>query len=174
MTEPTNKPVKDRKRYITLQELYLFYRYKWYDINSSTVPTPYFPKSEISEHPYKLSKQEWLKVASTYIELLFQSLLSGIDYNIPLGLGNLAFNKVKIARDRNANKYNEFIVRWCDGYFPRLIWNKSMGAGKVKFKNKTMFSIIVLKNVYMNRVLKAIQDDRSLIYNYPTRYTTTK
>lgn len=170
MTESTNKKCKDRKKYITLMDLYLFYRYKWYDINSSTVPTPYFPKSEISEHAYKLSKQEWLIIVSTYIEALYQHLLQGYDYQLPLGLGNFSFRKVKIARDRNENPYSEFIVRWCDGYFPKLVWNKYQGAAKVKFKNKSIFSVVILKNVYLGRLLKAIKEDRSLIYRYPTRY----
>ena len=93
MTELTNKVKRSGNKFITLKDIYLKYRYKWYDINSNTVPNPYFPKSEISDHKYKLSKKEWLVVINTYIDILIEDFINGYDYQIPLGLGNLLIKK---------------------------------------------------------------------------------
>lgn len=174
MTESTNKAKRSDNKYITLKDIYLHYRYKWYDVNSNTVPNPYFPKSDISEHKYKLSKKEWLVIINTFIDILIEDFVNGYDYQIPLGMGNLQLKKTLIARDRTESPYNEFIVSHCDGYFPKLIWAKHMGNEKVKFKNKTLFSCILLKNVFMNKFIGALKKDRSLIYRYPTRYSYDK
>ena len=164
-TEKTKTPVK---KYISLIELYLHYRYKWYNINSNTIPIPYFPKTEISEHKYKLSKQEWVKIIYAYVDLLIELIIQGETIQLPLGLGYLQMIKRKVKYDRLEGDYARFIMDRLDGYSPKVTWLKSVTNHNIVFKNKSMFSIVMIKNVYLNKVIKALKADRSLIYRYPT------
>lgn len=173
MTDKINKPVSDRIKYRTLLDLYKFYRYKTYNIDSSTVPIPYFPKSEISTHPYALTYKKWREVVNVYIEVVLEELTNGFDYKIPHGMGNLFLYKVPLTvvngEIRNP-KYTKIINKYLDGWIIKLRWNKRLSATsrKVRFKNKTMFSIYMLKNVFKTRVIYPCGTDKSRIYRYPT------
>lgn len=80
---------------VTLKDIYLGYPYKYYDHLSNTIPNPYFPKHEISDHKYKISYKEWKKVVLEYFNILLEYLLTGKNFEIPNQLGLFRLMKYK-------------------------------------------------------------------------------
>lgn len=93
-----------KKRYersnIVISDLYLRYPYKYYDKDSSTVPFPYFPKDEITDHEYTLSFKQWSTIIKCYIKHVVSRLIKGEDFDIPQHLGTLGFRKAKRAKKK--------------------------------------------------------------------------
>lgn len=144
--------------HITLRHLYLMYDYKWYDIYSSTVPVPYFPKSEISDHVYKLSFKEWKRIIVSYLKYLLLYLLAGSLFKIPSQLGRLCFRKKKsngrrvdIGRTtrefgeinrtlpKEKRKFAYFNNHHTAGYTPYIKWLRD--TEKLKYKWHWRFNI---------------------------------
>lgn len=172
MTELMNKNKKHTKhldtyRHVSLAEIYLHYPYKWWDVNSTTIPRkPYVPKKDISDHKYKLDFKTWKLIVLTYMEELFEFLLSGDTFTIPLNMGLLKMTKYKYDYP---NK-NENLYKWCrkftDGYFFKLVWiNK--GKFNIRLKNKSWFKLRLTQTKY-KKIQKLIEKDRSIIYRFST------
>ncbi len=85
---------------ITLKELYLQYEYKAYDIHSKSVPVPYFPKTEITDHKFTLTYKEWRKIIMTYIKYCILYLIDGNLFKIPDQLGTWRLLKRKCKKRR--------------------------------------------------------------------------
>jgi len=126
---------------ITLKDLYLNYDYKWYDVNSTTIPVPYFNKKEIVEHDYTLSYKEWKNVIMVYFKYVMLYLISGKCFVIPNFLGDLCLKKWKpkgrrinlYATEQKYGEYNKTVEKedrkyiyhnnyHTGGYCPLLKW----------------------------------------------------
>lgn len=144
------------KNRITLKEIYLEYDYKYYDVTSSTVPIPYFPKKEIKEHKYSLTYKEWKKVVLVYLKYLVLYLMSGKCFDIPFHMGHLCLKKWKPAKKKidirkTMNKYGEI--------------NKTLPKGEKK---------VVYHNNYHTRgyspLLKWVRDQKKFPYKWHWRF----
>jgi len=83
-----------------MKELYLQYEYKTYDIHSKSVPVPYFPKHEITDHNFTLTYKEWRRIVMCYIKHLLAYLIEGHLFKIPVQLGTWQLLKRKCRRRR--------------------------------------------------------------------------
>lgn len=169
------KSHNDRYKYISNKELYLGYRYKWYDATSNTVPKPYFPKKEISNHQYKLSFKEWNTIVDCYIEVLLEYLREGNLYTIPQGLGLLRlvkyksryidYHKGRKALAEGKIEKGTFISREnynLDGYTFRLKWHRN-STNNVVFRNKYMYNMYLLRTTF-KKLFYYYMEDKSRIY----------
>ncbi len=120
---------KENKYYTTLNSIYLGYRYRWYDVTSSTIPVPYFPKSEISTHENKLGYKQWRKIILCYFRQILNYLYEGNTFELPQQLGSIKLIKTNIP---NVNKIKTieagkpifYKSLHTYGYKPRVIWIK--------------------------------------------------
>jgi hypothetical protein len=127
---------------IGFKELYLEYPDKTYDVTSSTVPCPYFPKDQLTDNKYSLTYGEWKKIVVCYFKYVLQYLLTGKPFNIPGRLGIFQLKKYKPKRKpvdwkRTNEKYGEWNAenkekkfvyhtnRHTQGYQPLIKWYRS-------------------------------------------------
>lgn len=134
----------DRKK-ITLQDIYLLYPYKTRKIVGKTVPVPYFPKSEITEHEYSKEYKEWKRCIEILLKNLRLYLLTGMKYRIPNRMGNLQIRKCKsaglsFAHYRKTGEWKKMDNRQWKGYRPLLKWDRNAPDGTaLKFKRAWAF-----------------------------------
>jgi hypothetical protein len=86
---------KSANKHITVSDIYLHHPDKTYDINSSTVPKPYFPASEISDNPNALTYQQFRQIADCYLKHTVDHIKTGRSFEIPAKLGTLQLRKYK-------------------------------------------------------------------------------
>ncbi len=166
---------KDKVKFITLKDLYLSYRHKWYDVNSSTVPIPYFSSEEISEHEYKLTYKQWKEIVQSYLDCVLDELKEGNTYTIPHGLGVLQLVKYenryidyeagKKALEEGRIDKGTFLRKKdyaLDGYAFKMLWHRSK-KNSVRFRNKYLFEVWMPKTVY-SKLYKWFKEDKSRIY----------
>lgn len=158
------------RKYVTLTDLYLDYRYKYRDLNSKSVPMwPYVPKDEISDHKYKLTKNEWKEIMRCYIKHVIKYLMEGQPFKIPHGLGVIQMRKSKsYPPDRKKSKeYKQLIVfknDHTDGYRPLFKWYRNIKTGcYFRFKNYYKFN---LANWVWGEVSKQIFKSPHIIYKF--------
>lgn len=139
------KTLNTSKR-VTLRELYLGYPYKYRDITSSTVPIPYFPKEEITEHKYSLTFKEWKRIIKIYLKHVVIYLLTGFKYKLSSRLGFLQMRKAKSKKIPDWGKtrkrygttkgvkplYHKNIHT--QGYRPIIKWYREGQNAKFKYK----------------------------------------
>jgi hypothetical protein len=127
---------RDRWERVTLQEMYIKYPYKWKDINSATVPLPYFPAKDITDTEYSMSYKQWKTLVNLYFKLVIEYMQEGLAYDLPQNLGNLHVKKVKgsgIDWDATKKKYGSqkgqkeikkvyMDNTYTDGYYPIVKW----------------------------------------------------
>jgi hypothetical protein len=135
--------------FATLKHVYLGYRYKYYDVSSNTVPIPYFSKSEISEHEYKLTYSQWKKIIVCYLKNIYLYILDGNDFKIPAQLGVWSLVKTKrIAVNRMESVKQKKAVAGKNlhtyGYKPKLLWLSS----KADFKFKSYYYFNFVKPIF--------------------------
>lgn len=170
MTESTNKDKKkysDQWKHVHLSELYMFYPHIWRDVTSKTIPRkPYVPVDKISDHPHKLSFQQWKLILTTYLDVVMEDLLKGFLFKIPYNLGYLRLAKYTFTYPGK----NMGLYKWCrkfaDGYYFKLHWI-NRGRNLVSAKNKMFFKFMFTRNKYAE-LKRMIEKDRSIIYNFPT------
>ena len=168
--------MKTSKPRITNKEFYLAYPYKYRDINSKTVPIPYFNKSEITDHKYTLSYKEWKLVTSTYFKLLHLYLFTGSPYKLPHGLGSIQLKKYKgagIDHKRTKEIYGDLaykkgkIIKFKNihtgGYKPVIKWYRR----EAKLANKWLWRFNYLQNKW-KETSKIINNNLTIINNLST------
>jgi nucleoid DNA-binding protein len=166
---------KNKVKYLTLKDLYLGYKYKWYDVESSTVPIPYFSKDEISDHEYALTYKQWKAILTDYFKTVLDHLKEGNRYKMAHGLGTIQlvkyenrhidFKAGQQAMKEGRLEKGQFLRKKdydLDGYAFKLKWFKTKKYGVV-FRNKYLFNLWIPNNVYkeLHRWFKA---DKSRIY----------
>lgn len=113
-----------QRRCIVLPDIYLKYPYKTYDVTSSTIPYPYFPKEEITNEELTLSYKEWMELIQDYFALVRTEMASGKTFDIPNKLGHIAPIKY---RRKGINR--------------SIDWEATNKAGSVRYrKNSDIFS----------------------------------
>lgn len=165
----------DKYKFVSNKELYLGYRYKWYDTTSNTVPKPYFSKKDISEHKYKLTFKEWNEIVDCYIDVVLEYVREGNLYTIPHGLGLLGLVKYKSRyidyhKGRKALESGEiqkgtFISREnykLDGHTFRLKWYRGK-RHSVLFRNKYLYDMYLLRTTF-KKLFYYFMEDKSRIY----------
>ena len=103
---------KKTKYYPTPRYIYLDYPYKTKNLESNTVELPYFPKSEMSDHKYKMSYGEWRDLSKIYLNVLFEYLLTGNSFKIPNGMGIFRLMKYRSKGSRKTINWKETKERW--------------------------------------------------------------
>lgn len=90
-----------------LPDIYLYYKYKTRNQIGNTVPLPYFPKSEITDHKFSLTYPEWRRIITIYTKILTEELFNGFSVEMPNKLGTLSLVKVKTSSVdyKRTNKY---------------------------------------------------------------------
>lgn len=160
---------KEDRYYTTLKTIYLGYRHKWYDVTSSTVPVPYFPKSEISEDVNKLTYKEWRKIILCYFRQVLNYLYDGNTFTLPQQLGSWKLVKVKtLGVDSFKSKKSKKLI-YCKnlhtyGYKPRIMWLKR----KSWFLYSTFYKFNFAKTAWME-VKRRLFEDGSTILNLDDR-----
>ena len=131
---------------VTLRELYLGYEFKYRDIESSTVPIPYFPKSEITETKYSLTFKQWKKIILIYFKHIVMYLITtGSRFKIPSRLGIFQMKKYRTKNSPDWAKtrvvYGTTRVKpimfkntHTQGYKPIIVWLRQGQNGKFKYK----------------------------------------
>lgn len=133
----------------TLIDFFLKYPHKDKpDVNY--VSLPYFPKTEISNHKYKMTYKDYKALMVCYFKYVTDYLLRGDDYLIPSRLGKLFLLKYKIEDIGNKKSfYNGFInnihsnnfrviVRWEHTKYPVPL-GKYWKLSTVKTFNEKLF-----------------------------------
>ena len=149
--------------FLTLSDVYLGYRYKYYDISSNTVPNPYFNKNEISDNEYKLTYKQWKAVILCYLRNILLYLLDGNDFKIPnkLGVWSLVKTKRLAINKYESKKQGKPIV--CKnlhtyGYKPKILWYSS----KADFKYKVFYYFNFVRPI-LSKLWYYYKDDGSQI-----------
>lgn len=131
---------------VTLRELYLGYSFKFRDVTSKTISVPYFKKSEISNHKYKLTYKEWKNIIVCFFKYLSLYLLTGLEYKIPSRLGKLQLRKIRSKKVPDWNKTREVYGTTkgvtpiyhknlhTNGFRPLIKWYRQGQNGKFKYK----------------------------------------
>lgn len=131
---------------ITLRDIYLGYSYKFRDIESKTIPIPYFPKDQITQHTHSLTYKEWKKIIQIYLKhLVLYLLTTGFKFKIPSRLGILQLKKYKSKSTPDWGKTREvyghtnvkpimFKNTHTQGYKPIIKWYREGQNAKFKFK----------------------------------------
>ena len=160
----------------TGKDFYLLYPYKYRDIESKTIPVPYFNKSEITDHRFTVTYKEWKLITNTYFSILQDYLLSGLPYKLPHGLGEIQFKKYKgggIDHKKTKEFYGDLaykdkrIIRFknvhTDGYRPVIKWNRKTA----KLANKWLWRFNLLQNRW-KLISKKINKNLNTINNFNT------
>lgn len=138
------------KKRITLSDFYLKYPYKYYDVHSNTVPVPYFPKEEITEHKHTLTMAQWKKIILVYFKYVFRYLLTGNRFKLGNNLGYFQIRKYKPKPSdnidykilRETGKLVPYKNAHTSGYKPLIKWDRSYNDGvKLKYKNHWNFKL---------------------------------
>ena len=166
---------KDKVKFITLKDLYLGYRHKWYDVNSSTVPIPYFNPNEVSNHEYALSYKEWKNYLQVYFNTILEHLREGNQFIMPHGLGTLKLIKFKSkyidyiagrkALEEGKLEKGTFLRKKnyaLDSYSFKLMWYRT-NKHNVKFRNKYLYQIW-MPNPTFKKLYYWFKEDKSRIY----------
>lgn len=152
---------------IVLPDIYLKYPHKTYDVTSSTVPYPYFPKEEITDNELSLTYKEWRAIIDDYFTLVRSEMAHGKTFDIPNNLGHiapvkyrrkginksidwLATNKAGSVRYR---KNSDIFSRWATSF----MWRKWE-----KFKFKVIWKLKVSKLTF-REMGQAIRKDPSIL-----------
>jgi hypothetical protein len=165
MTRQTST-TKNRKL-IALSDFYSNYPYKWWDVNSNTVPVfPYVPKSQISEHEWKLTKVEWMKVIKTYHRHVFEHMLDGSEFIMPQGLGVMRLRKKPID-DNYRFEYQKIKAQANPpgktfGYSFFMQWYRT----KARFKLKSLYQLR-FTHERLRALYKHFHKNPLSIYNIP-------
>jgi len=85
---------------IILEDIYLQYPYKDVDVKENTVPKPYVPYDQISDHKWKLTYKEWKKIISIYLREWLKYLMTGQRYKLDNKLGDVQIMKYKPKKKR--------------------------------------------------------------------------
>lgn len=114
---------------ITLKDLYLLYPYKTRDINSTTVPKPYFPKDQITDHEYSLKFKEWKKCIQCLLNNTEEYLHTGKKFRVPCRLGVFQIRKAKhrglsYAHYRKTGEWVKLNTEYLKNYRPLFKWDK--------------------------------------------------
>lgn len=169
------KYYRDKTTHISNKDLYLGYRYKWYDTTKSTIPIPYVSRKDVSDHKYKLAYKEWNKVVECYIEVVLEHLREGNLYTMPHGLGMLKLTKYKTkyidyykgkkAIEEGTLEKGTFYRRDdynLDGYTFRLKWYRA-SKYHVVFRNKYLYELWLLRTSH-KILYNYFKEDKSRIY----------
>ena len=161
---------------VGIRNIYLHYRYKWYDVNSKTVPVPYFPKDQISEHEYKLKCTDWNNVLRIYFKEVIEELIAGkIVYMGKLGALILLKrksiakeNKHKIKQEYHKSETKEVVKYYytnlhTGGYSPYIKWIRNQRSGCL-LKHKEYYKFNFLDTVW-EVVSKRFHKEPHLINN---------
>ena len=146
-------------------EVFLSYPHKKYPDNPNSIPRPYFPKQEISDHPDAITSKDYCNIVRTYCRYLALYLVhTGKEFKIPSGIGSLQFVKfkpkggVKHVDWKRTNEYNRNLapnekkkvfksdLRWSHGYMMKLKWNKGKFTKRLLWK--TITAITIKKMLY--------------------------
>ena len=150
-------------KFTTLKDIYAKYRYKWYDITSTTVPMyPYIPKEEISNHQYKLSKKEWVKLINIYFEVFIDMLMEGDQIRLPHGLGDMRLCK-RIITSRNPCIAKENLVYTNSStmnYALHTLWHRK----KAMFRYKHYYKFRIVDS-RLHTMYKRIRKNPLMLYN---------
>jgi hypothetical protein len=160
-----------KKTRTTIKNLYLKYPHKWRDLESKTIPSPYFPASEVSAHPYAMSYKEWKEAVLVLFEEYMVEMLNGDTIYIPHALGRLSICKY-IPKRKSVDldhlvKTGERIYHdnsHTDGYCPILYWNYRYKTN-ANFRYKKHWGIDFIQPVW-SKISKKIQGDFTLINNF--------
>lgn len=162
-----------RRQRITLKDLYIGYTHKTYDTTSNTVPDPYFPKTEISDHAFAMTYIEWATAVRIYHDLLLDYLLTtGKSFKLRSNLGFLQIMKYKPIKhpkvDAKASKEQGrevlFKNNHTQGWSPYVKWLKLYKDG-VRLKYKLHWKITFTKKAW-SKVSKYIMEDFTRINKY--------
>lgn len=119
---------QSKKKCISLQELYLLYKYKKKP-DVDYVSLPYFPDSEITNTVNSFTYKEWKLIVTTYYKYLKEYLLQGNEYKCPDRMGMLYMKKYKapniVKKVHYKNKIDNFhsnnyrvLIKWDRKGFP--------------------------------------------------------
>ena len=108
---------------VVLSDIYLKYPHKKYDITSSTIPFPYFPKEEITNTELSYTYKEWNELVQDYLKIIRSEMATGKTFVIPSNLGKVV-----------ALKYRR------KGFAKSVDWSKSNDGEIVYRKNSDIFS----------------------------------
>lgn len=149
--------------FMDLKDVYLGYTHKWMDVNSKTIPIPYFSRKEISEHEYKLTYSQWKKIIDCYIKNVFDYIFDGNTFPIPHGLGSFSITKTKrklINRKQTSKQGKLVAVKLLTtyNYKPRICWN----TAKLPITNKNFYKFILVRPLW-SKVMEMYKEDGSQI-----------
>lgn len=82
-------------KYICASDFYLQYPYKTRTVTGNTVPIPYFPKEQISDHKHALTYKEYKRILEVYFEILIEKLFTGTILLLPFFLGKMYLLRTK-------------------------------------------------------------------------------
>jgi hypothetical protein len=162
----------NQKQRITVREIYLHYPHKWRKEKiTNTVPLPYFPAKEISNHPYALEYQKWKAVVDDILETYVNKLLNGEEFMLPSNLGRIGIYKYKkVKRSMDFNHFKKtgekvFIDNLhTDGFAPLFKWDKGY-TQQVHLKYNRHWKCLPLET-FWKKWSNTIMSDFSLIYNF--------
>ena len=157
---------------ITLRKLFLRYPYKYYDMFSSTVPDPYFPTSEISEHEYRLECKQWMMLAKIYFDEVEKLLLNGEVFDMGR-LGKLVLLRKKqvglnIKKTIESKQNDNELVKYyypnnhTNGYKPYIKWMRTKKAG-CGLPYKSFYSFNFIRNTTWKRISNELHKNPHII-----------
>ena len=166
MKIPNNKV----KKKTSTTDFYLFYPYKITPVNG-TVPKPYYPKSEYTNHKYTLGLPEWRNIIEIYLNNVKEYLIKGKEFQIPVKAGSLKLHKLKNKNPYKDYKLNsELTFSWCE-YTPFLEWYKIKDWKSPEF----LYSYVMKLTVPMTRQIhEHLKQDKDTIYTYSDYVSNTK
>jgi hypothetical protein len=186
----SNTKTKDKVTSITLKNIYLEYPYKTRPVLGNTVPIPYFPKEEITNHKYTISYKEWKNVLIVYFKYIVKYLLTGASYKLPGRLGEFELRRyIPSSKNRKINwkKTNELYGEWnknnpddrkriyhanmhTEKYCPFLVWVRH--GSEYNFAQRWLWRFKLSKRMW-SYISNEILEDSSLINNLNTNKIKT-
>lgn len=157
-----------RNKNITEKDIYYFYPYKKNPVtNGKTIPQPYVKKTDISDHAYTLTYDEWLAIIKDYILEVRSHIMLGKVFKIPKQLGTWQLRKYKINTkvDWNATRQlkKKTYYKKEDIDFNLIVkWYRTPKNSSFQFKNH--WKLRLAKGFRME-LAKEIRKDYNYIYN---------
>lgn len=147
-------PVNNVKKETSLTDLYLFYRYKPYPKNN-TIPKPYYPKSEYTNHQFSLSLPEWRKIVLTYFNNINLLLLNNKSFQPNFLIGTFSLHKYKKKNVYQRYNINSETLKYSwKNTCPFLHWDKFSNYNNLEFSKNFQIKLSEKFNTLIHNNLK--------------------
>lgn len=162
-----------RYKLITPCDFFTFYPYKKQIPHSpNTIPYPYVKKPDIVDnHKYSLDWFEWIKIITTYLEVLREDLYEGKEIKFDGRLGVFQIRKLKCRKFLDRKKSKEAGKRIFlgktefDNYYFKLIWMRKKSR---LFPSKWLWSVNLHPRIALE-LYKRTADDYTYVYKFTDR-----